>query len=966
MQFKTKARAVDLLGKGQIADLPTAITELWKNGYDAYADILEASLYKSGYYCLQNNYFSIYDDGKGMSRNDIIEKWLVLGTDSKSRIDLDVESEETLWKKPRVKTGEKGIGRLSVAYLGNQMLMITKKNGNPIQILYLDWRILENYNLFLEDIIVPIREINDINELDFTFQILKTEFLLNLTNDVDSKNKIIWEDSQIDLKDKIFQETIYNDIENPIIESINDKFGSDNSHGTLFIIFNPISHIIALSEKDDDNINDLTLVTTSLIGFTNPFKYDKPKIEIKFNVFQNESNYDLLQTSGEFFKCSDFKLADVYIKGLLDGNGNFNGIIRLYDNIIEYSYTNPRKKDKRTIYGTVPIELGYLLGEKETTKLPELQFDKFSKKIKEYGGLYIFRDDFRVLPYGRENADFLNFELRRSKRAGTYFFSYRRMFGYLELSRKINPDLKDKSSREGLINNAQYRAFTNDLSSLFITIAYEYFATDAKNSIFRDELERQKEQYKVLNADKERERIEKISFTKSLNSYSEKLNSHKSKYDDILIELESQLNDPLVSYSNIEVLLDKLHILDVERGSILPKIPKRYKPTERQLEQFYKFEEAFNIFINEHKNKRDNINTKALEKLEIRDLKIDMSKKYNTYINSLNKTLNELKIKLNNKFNILSNDFELKSKNILEVLTNDKKNRITNITTKEDVNASNASIELIFNNLTEEINKTLHPLVEHINRITFEIDEELVQGAYKEQFDKMKYQWEQTRDTAQLGIAVEIIDHEFNQLYAKINTQIGIIGSNQIANSIKEFRLLEKNFKQLEDKYTLLSPLYRISGAITKEIRCEKIYNYLLDFFENPIKQYGIEINVSESFLNLTLTIKEPIIHTVFINIINNAIYWMRNSTQRTIVLDYYEETLEVVIANSGEKIPDYKLDKIFDLFYTQRPGGRGIGLYLSKQSLTESGLDIYATNDKIYNTMNGACFVITLNEITR
>ena len=40
MQFRTKARAVDLLGKGQIADLPTAITELWKNGYDAYADTI--------------------------------------------------------------------------------------------------------------------------------------------------------------------------------------------------------------------------------------------------------------------------------------------------------------------------------------------------------------------------------------------------------------------------------------------------------------------------------------------------------------------------------------------------------------------------------------------------------------------------------------------------------------------------------------------------------------------------------------------------------------------------------------------------------------------------------------------------------------------------------------------------------------------------------------------------------------
>lgn len=44
-QFRTKARAVELLGKGQIADLPTAISELWKNGYDAYADKLSCNLY---------------------------------------------------------------------------------------------------------------------------------------------------------------------------------------------------------------------------------------------------------------------------------------------------------------------------------------------------------------------------------------------------------------------------------------------------------------------------------------------------------------------------------------------------------------------------------------------------------------------------------------------------------------------------------------------------------------------------------------------------------------------------------------------------------------------------------------------------------------------------------------------------------------------------------------------------------
>lgn len=37
-QFRTRARALDLLGRQQIAGIPTAINELFKNAHDAYAD----------------------------------------------------------------------------------------------------------------------------------------------------------------------------------------------------------------------------------------------------------------------------------------------------------------------------------------------------------------------------------------------------------------------------------------------------------------------------------------------------------------------------------------------------------------------------------------------------------------------------------------------------------------------------------------------------------------------------------------------------------------------------------------------------------------------------------------------------------------------------------------------------------------------------------------------------------------
>ena len=78
------------------------------------------------------------------------------------------------------------------------------------------------------------------------------------------------------------------------------------------------------------------------------------------------------------------------------------------------------------------------------------------------------------------------------------------------------------------------------------------------------------------------------------------------------------------------------------------------------------------------------------------------------------------------------------------------------------------------------------------------------------------------------------------------------------------------------------------------------------------------------------------------------------------IVFDYKSDTDEILIKNSGEPIPDNRLEKIFELFYSKRPNGRGIGLYLAKQSLNDNNFDIYATNDAYYNTLNGACFVIT------
>lgn len=964
MQFRTKARAVDLLGKGQIADLPTAITELWKNGYDAYADNLTAEVFMSGYKGLNSPIFIISDDGTGMTQSDILNKWLVLGVDSKSRSsNSDVEGEDTLWKKPRIKAGEKGIGRLSVAFLGSPMLMLTKKQGHTLQAMFFDWRVLENYNMFLDDVEIPVETI-DITKFTDCFEKLRLTFFKNLEEPKQVGNeKPLWEKDQAELRETIRQSVNNITIPDFFEKEILASFVGSNSHGTKFVIFEPEEQIVKLvsDTTNEDEINDTNFVRTSLVGFTNQFQPKTQRLPVVCKFPVHKKTEELLSTdyfigSGDFFTEKDYDIADIVIDGNMDGMGSFNGTIKIYGNTINYSFTNPRKKDSRSNYGAYPIKIGYSMGKEEDAYNKGEAWNRINKKVDSFGGIYIYRDGFRVLPYGRIDADFLGLEEKRNKRIGTYFFSYRRMFGYLELSRTKNALLKDKSSREGLINNAAYRVFKDDLSALFIDLAKEYFADKAKQSIFLDEKQKANEQSEVLKKDKDREKQEKSAFTKDLKEYPKRFEAYQKEYEQTIENLQKKLAQSNILFSDIEDLMNKIHELEAIYPELLPKVPKRYKLTEAQEDRLAEFSKQLEHFKDAINTRGNDVIQAAKARLQIKDLRIDFTNKCNTFIASIEESINNLKKRFNAQTGQLSKDIDERTSSILTEMKTQKNKSLENILTQEDVERETVIINNLFSTLKTNIATTIEPFIIHIERMSLDIDEELLQGAYKEQYDKIKEQWELSKETSQLGIAVEIIDHEFNSLYSQINSTLELMGKNE--NSA-EFQYLKKSFNTLEDKYALLSPLYRISGSIAKDIQCSALKKFLIDFFESRLSSADVNIDSSVEFDNHIIHIKEPVIFSVLINIINNALYWMNNVERKKIEFDYYPSSEEIIIRNSGMPIRDNKLQKIFDLFYSNRPNGRGLGLYLAKQSLNDCYFDIYATNDAAYNTLNGACFVI-------
>lgn len=566
--FRTKARAIDLLGRNQIADLPTAITELWKNGYDAYGDYLDAGLYRAGYKDVKYDMFTISDDGFGMNESDIINKWIVIGTDNKKNSGNLIPLEDRFGKKERVSLGEKGIGRLSVTYLGNHMLMVTKKVNQPYQLVFMNWKALENYELYLDEVEIPTTEIVNLEEINEKYQYLQELYLENFQSDS-------WQNFR-ELKEDILSELAkYKNIPTAIMKKIQDHF-MEKKHGTYFIIFDPINEIVDLEKEQESNLKEeqedtseqTRYVRSALSGLFNPF--DEKLLEERksilgedfsktpsFIIYTSDGNeHDFLQLK-DFFSEEEFASCEHWIDGVFDDTGCFLGKIKVFGNVEEYNYI-PRKRPKCNI-GKLRLKLAFWEGSKAITSMSEEKWRIYESKGEVFSGLYVYRDGFRVLPYGRTDFDFLEFEKNRTKNAGVYYFSHRKMFGFIGITKNGNSRLIDKSGREGFVANDAYRAMKMLLVEFFMKIAKEKYGTHSE----------QRKEQKELNK-KKREREDLIKQEKKRN-YQAVVQIRKQIIDNRKVMVQKK-NEILILKIEIDSIIQKKKNLNEEAREVFSKL----------------------------------------------------------------------------------------------------------------------------------------------------------------------------------------------------------------------------------------------------------------------------------------------------------------------------------------------------------------------------------------------------------
>ena len=140
VQFQTEGRLLQELGERLVASPQVALVELVKNSFDADATTCEIRVEPKG------TALTLSDNGLGMTLDDFEQRWMRIATGAKT-------DQRVSRQFGRRVTGQKGIGRFAVRFLGRMLTLDSvasdKKRGVKTRLsATFDWpRIDREHNL---------------------------------------------------------------------------------------------------------------------------------------------------------------------------------------------------------------------------------------------------------------------------------------------------------------------------------------------------------------------------------------------------------------------------------------------------------------------------------------------------------------------------------------------------------------------------------------------------------------------------------------------------------------------------------------------------------------------------------------------------------------------------------------------------------------------------------------------------
>ena len=540
MVFQVSAKTARLIGRENISNVDGAIVELVKNGYDADAEcvyvkyinpynevpktlelsevnqyfkgntklILENYSVKDGVYRLNENESAdlaeieqylrslsqiiVVDNGSGMNREILETAWMNIGTDHK---EVNIYSP----RKNRIKTGAKGIGRFALDKLSFCTQVFTKCETEPIYKWHIDWTQFDNARL--------------LNQVEASLEVCSGEFedfvKKYLAEDYEYIKEFDWNTGTIIILSpvrELWDRKLYIKVNNNL-KNIN-PFGSVDRFDIVvknqkYPDLNYETQSEGISRENYDYQIEAVYDGKDSVTLTvdrNEIDISKKTVQIEYSATDVEE-YDL----NEFWERQAFQ-ADNYSKS------DFDGVKQFCYSLTEILENTGERMDRYHDVGPFCLKLYYLKNQNSTVAIMKNFNSRQRRKLlKDFSGIKIYRDSFKIRPYGDEGQlyDWLSLRERAlrssvsaSHESGNWRVSPNQLIGSVSIGRLSNPKLEDTANREGMSPNREYDCFIEMIQGILSKFEYdrqyvlrEYAAWErAKRKVHNDKVQQIYEQ----------------------------------------------------------------------------------------------------------------------------------------------------------------------------------------------------------------------------------------------------------------------------------------------------------------------------------------------------------------------------------------------------------------------------------------------------------------------------------------